>query len=142
MKFWDASAVIPLCLKGPQTPVMKKIAQEDGSLVVWWGTPAECYSAIARLRREGILDATTEGQARRVLTLLKEAWTEVEAGHNLRETVWRVLSLHPLHAADSLQLAAALIWTQGRPVGQHFVCLDHRLRKAAQREGFEVLPAG
>lgn len=43
--------------------------------------------------------------------------------------------------ADSLQLAAALIWSGNHPEGFEFVCLDTRLRDAAQAEGFSVLPA-
>ncbi|MBA2251932.1 MAG: hypothetical protein H0W13_04380, partial [Nitrospirales bacterium] len=48
--------------------------------------------------------------------------------------------LHPLRAADSLQLAAALVWANRQAVGHHFVCLDQRLREAAHREGFVLLP--
>ncbi len=40
MKFWDASAIIPLCLTEPRTPLLKKIAQEDRAIIAWWGTPA------------------------------------------------------------------------------------------------------
>ncbi len=47
---------------------------------------------------------------------------------------------HPLSAADALQLAAGLLWADGRPAHHDFVCLDQRLREAAQREGFRVLP--
>lgn len=53
---------------------------------------------------------------------------------------FRVLLLHPLRAADSLQLAAAFVWANGHPAGHHFVCLDERLRQAAIQEGFIVLP--
>ena len=50
------------------------------------------------------------------------------------------LLLHPLRAADAMQLAAAIVWANGQATGHEFVCLDHRLREAAQREGFTVLP--
>jgi hypothetical protein len=52
----------------------------------------------------------------------------------------RLLGLHPLRAADSLQLAAALVWVDRRPLGRPFICLDSRLREAARREGFTALP--
>ena len=48
--------------------------------------------------------------------------------------------VHPLRAADALQLAAALLWTEGAAMGSQFVCLDQNLREAAVREGFTVLP--
>lgn len=140
MRFWDASAVIPLCLKEPLTPLMKKTSEEDESVVAWWGTPVECWSAFARLRREGILDAEAEEQARRLLSSLASVWTEIQAGSEIRSNAARVLLLHPLRAADSLQLAAALSWARGRTAGYDFVCLDRRLREAARREGFRVLP--
>jgi len=59
----------------------------------------------------------------------------------LRRTAGRALAAHPLRAADALQLAAALTWSAEQPGGEGFVCLDDRLRDAAQREGFAVLPA-
>ncbi len=52
----------------------------------------------------------------------------------------RLLNVHPLRAADSLQLAAALIAADDQPSSRSFVCLDQRLADAAKREGFTVLP--
>jgi hypothetical protein len=62
------------------------------------------------------------------------------AAVEVRENAARALLLHPLRAAGSLQLAAALLWTRGRPAGHDLVCLDERLREAATSEGFAVLP--
>ena len=45
---------------------LAKLAEEDGAMVAWCGTPVECYSAFARLRREGILDPAEEAQAVRL----------------------------------------------------------------------------
>lgn len=140
MKFWDASAIVPLCLREPTSPRVRRVAERDGALVVWWGTPIECYSAFARLRRDGLLSRAGEDQARHVLRQLTGEWTEVEPSREVRENAGRVLLLHPLRAADSLQLAAALLWTQRQPAGHDMVCLDERLREAATREGFTVLP--
>lgn|SRR5689334_5944789 len=36
MKFWDASALIPLCLHERHSAALKRLAQDDESLVVWW----------------------------------------------------------------------------------------------------------
>lgn len=140
MMFWDASAVIPLCLNEPSTPAVKRIAERDGSIVAWWATSIECFSAFARLRREGILTSASERQVRKILSRLAAEWTEIQPGNRLREGAERALLLHPLRTADSLQLAAALIWADGRPSGRPFVCLDARLREAALKEGFTVLP--
>lgn len=141
MKFWDASALIPLCLHERQSAALKRLAQDDESFVVWWGSSVECLSAIARLRRESVLSELEEEQARLILRALQEVWTEVEPTSVVREQAGRVLRLHPLRAADALQLGAALVWCHGDPLKQAVVCLDQRLRGAARREGFTVLPA-
>ena len=75
-----------------------------------------------------------------MLRALMSAWTEVEPTGLVREQAGRVLRLHPLRAADALQLAAALVWCQGDPIYHAFICLDQRLREAARREGFPILP--
>ena len=140
MKFWDASAVLPLCLHEPHTLNLKKLSARDGAVVAWWGTAVECYSALARLRREEALTSADETQARTVLHALMAAWTEIEPSIMVREQAGRVLLLHPLRAADAMQLAAAIVWANGQATGHEFVCLDHRLRETAQREGFTILP--
>jgi uncharacterized protein len=94
---------------------------------------------LARLRREETLTLDEEEQAHAILKALMTGWTEVEPSGSVREQAARVLRLHPLRAADSLQLAAALVWCQGdRP--REFVCLDQRLREAGRREGFTIFP--
>lgn len=141
MKFWDTSALLPLCFKEAHTEIIKKIVSDDESMVVWWGSLVECYSAIARLRREGILDLVSERQVFNILKTLSSGWIEVEPSNEVRQLTRRLLKLHNLRAADALQLAAALVWVERNPVDQGFVSLDHRLREAAQNEGFSVLPA-
>jgi len=140
MKFWDASAIIPLCIDEAQTRVIQDIAKKDGSFVVWWGSIVECYSAFSRLIRDGSMNRDEDAQLRAVLTSLSETWTEIEPSDNIRDLTQRLLRNHPLRAADALQLAAAIIWTDKTPKGHHFVCLDARLRDAASSEGFTVLP--
>lgn len=79
-------------------------------------------------------------QATQVLSRLAAEWTEIELSRGIRAGAARALLLHPLHAADSLRLAAALVWVLGPATGRHLVCLDQRLREAAHREGFLVVP--
>ena len=141
MKFWDASAIVPLCLDEPWTPLLTQVLAEDALMVVWWGSLVECWSAFARLRRDGIFQTSDEEQARTLLAHLATAWTEILPSQAVRDHAARALQWHPLRAADALQLAAALVWVQGQPLGHPFVCLDRRLRAAAQREGFFLIPS-
>jgi hypothetical protein len=49
--------------------------------------------------------------------------------------------VHPLRAADALQLAAAYAAAEQRPASLDMVTLDERLAIAARNEGFVVLDA-
>jgi predicted nucleic acid-binding protein len=140
VKFWDASALVPLCLRESQSPLLRRVAANDGAMVVWWATPIECYSAFARLRRNDTLTRVLEEQARHIVTQLAADWTEIQPSHQVRDAAARALILHSLSAADALQLAAGLLWANGRPAHHDFVCLDQRLRDAAHAEGFQLLP--
>jgi predicted nucleic acid-binding protein len=114
MKFWDASAIIPLCLEEPWTPWLTQVLAEDTLMIVWWGSLVECWSALARLRREGLFQSSEEEHARALLARLAMAWTEVLPSQAVRDHAAHALQRHPLRAADGLQLAAALVWVQGR----------------------------
>jgi uncharacterized protein len=140
VKFWDASAIVPLCLTEPRTPALSRIADDDGAIAAWWTTPVECVSALTRLRRERALTPSDERRAHDLLDRLAAEWTEIAPSTRVRQTAGRLLSRHPLRVANSLQLAAALLWADGNAAGREFVCLDERLREAAEREGFAILP--
>lgn len=90
--------------------------------------------------REGSLTPTDEQAARHVLHILTQSWMEIQPSEALRDTAERLLALHPLRAADALQLASAILWCQGITAEQSFVAFDRRLRDASYREGFTVLP--
>jgi hypothetical protein len=76
--------------------------------------------------------------ASRVLDRLRASWLEIEPSEALRQGAMRLLRVHPLRAADTLQLAAALVWA-GIAAGRGFVTLDQRLADAARAEGFDVV---
>ena len=66
-------------------------------------------------------------------------WQETEPGDAVREIARRLLRVHPLRAADALQLAAAVLASGSRPPTLEFVTLDERLATAARVEGFPVI---
>lgn len=138
MRFWDASALVPLLLEQPLSERSRQLHAADREIVAWWGSSIECASAIARLHREDRLTAAEDRQARSLLTMLSASWFEVQPGDAVRAQAHRLLRLHSLRAADALQLAAALEWGGSPPDGQ-FVSFDERLNTAAEHEGFVTL---
>jgi len=136
--FWDSSAVVPLFVREDATQLAKSYWSRYLP-VVWWGTFVETHAAFRRLRREG--DLTDEGvrNAADRLEAMRRSWKEILPGDELRELAVELLDAHPLYAADSLQLAASLIWCDRRPAKRTFICADQRLSRAAASIGFSVL---
>jgi hypothetical protein len=144
MKFWDSSALVPLFATEARTRAVQSLYTRDPEVVVWWGTVVECASAIARLERDRALSASDAAESFSRLDALAPSWMQIDPSDEIRESARRFLRVHPLRAADALQMAAALVTAERRPSTLAFVTCDDRLREAAGKEGFliENLPAG
>jgi predicted nucleic acid-binding protein len=142
LRFWDASAVVPLLLEEARSETMRAESAERPQLVVWWGTVVECTSAISRRERSGALEPSEATEALETLDRLTRDWREVPPTPTLRDDAQRLVRVHDLRARDALQLAAARIAPDGEPGALPFVTLDERLALAASREGFPLLGAG
>jgi predicted nucleic acid-binding protein len=139
MMFWDSSAIFPLLLEEMGSSNVTGLYQDDPEQTVWCLTEVELTSALARRIREGMLPIDLV-RARERLRMLTARWQEVAALENVRGRALRLLGIHSLHAADALQLAAALVFCDERTESLPFVCLDDRLAEAARRERFPVFP--
>jgi uncharacterized protein len=139
VRFWDASAILPLLLAEPSTRRMQTLAAKDSVMLVWWGSEVECVSALARLERDGALSPQAITLALKRLGQLAAGWHEVDPSDAIREAATRFLRVHPLRAADALQLAAAFLAAERRPASLEMVTLDGRLATAAWKEGFVVI---
>jgi predicted nucleic acid-binding protein len=139
MNFWDTSAVVPLLLDEKQTSAVKTVYQRDPVQMVWCLTDVEISAALSRRVREGL----SEGRSQKIRDdwkTLAQMWRSVASLDLVRARAIRLVQTHPLRAADALQLASALVASGERPETLPFVCLDDRLRDAARREGFPILP--
>jgi hypothetical protein len=139
--FWDSSALIPLCVQERTSNRVRTLAKQF-TPVVWWVTTVEIHSAIARLHRSGELNDAGRQAALDRLSVLSRSWREVLPSDKLRSQAGVLLDTYSLRAADSLQLAAAMIWCQQRPALRRFVSSDGRLCQAAARAGFAVVSPG
>jgi predicted nucleic acid-binding protein len=136
--FWDASALVPLCIHEAASRHARSHLRRFAP-VVWWGSLVEVHSAICRLHRKNeITDLDKKGAVAR-LRSLSLGWREILPGDQIRELATQSLDKYSLRAADSLQLAASLVWREQRPLRRTFICGDHRLSEAAELAGFSVL---
>jgi uncharacterized protein len=139
MKFWDASAVVPLLIHEQSSQRLRSLLARDSDMFVWWGSEVECISALTRRERDGSLTAQAMNAALERLRQLTGLWKEIDPTDAVRETAVRFIRVHPLRAADALQLAAAFQAAEQRPSSLAVITLDERLASAARKEGFAVM---
>jgi predicted nucleic acid-binding protein len=124
VRFWDSSAVIPLLVREASSPALRKLAKKDPQMIVWWGTPVECVSALSGLEREWPTAGGAVESALKRLEALARIWHEVQPVEQVRRMSLRLLRVHPLRAADALQLAAAIAASRNNPPDLPLVSLE------------------
>ncbi len=100
--------MLPLISEEAFSGVVAGLLREDDEIIVWWGTWLECSAAVSRLRRENSLDEAGEEEARAALDRLAGNWVEQRPTDDTRLLAMLVSKRHPLKAADTRQIAAAL----------------------------------
>ncbi len=141
MRYWDASAILPLLYREEQSAAMLGLLGDGSEIVTWWGSEVECTSALARIERDMERDSAALDEAFLRLDDLASCWHELQPATRVKDTARRLLRVHPLRAADALQLASALVASDFQRARLSFVCLDLSLATAARKEGFEVIGA-
>ncbi len=137
LAFWDSSALVPLCVR--QGITTRAIAlYRSYEAVVWWVTPVEIASALARLFRMKQLDSGDWNKARQLAKSLADSWFVVQPSDALRARAAQLVDRYDLRAADSLQLAAAFEWCEDMPQRRAFLTADQKLKEAALLSGFDV----
>ena len=157
MKYWDASALVPLVVAEPASKAVRSRLAEDGHIVTWAWTRTEIVSAIERRTREGLLSRPQRREVLERFAAFADRWDEVTEILAVRTRANALLARHPLRAADAGQLGAACptpaagrrrgaTWRAALLVQEQmaeplpFVCLDGRLAYAAELESLRVIP--
>ena len=137
LAFWDAGALVPLCVRQGITPQAIALYKTHDA-VVWWATPTEIASALARLLRMKQLDSRAWAKSNKLAQSLADSWSVIQPSDALRATSIRLVDRYDLRAANSFQLAAALEWCEYAPQGRVFLTADQKLRDAALLSGFDA----
>lgn len=141
MRFWDASAVVPLIIDEPSSDRVRGWIEEDEQVALWGLTRLELVSAVERRAREGRLPAAHRVGALRRIAAFADIAHEVTDLLSVRSKSVALLARHAIRAADAAQLGAALVVADPDPSSLTMVVLDRRLAEAAAREGLDVLTA-
>lgn len=140
MKFWDASAVVPLIVREEKTEYCVKKFRSDEDVLVWTLSKIEVLSALCRRFRENSLNEGAFELAKDRMNDFFDMVFEVVSISKVKERALRLLQVHPLKSADALQLAAVLVSTEEDPSRLPIICFEERLSRAARCEGFIVNP--
>lgn len=135
--FWDASALVPLCVHEAASRQARSHLMGFAP-VVWWGVSSKFAVRFAA----SIATSRYQTSTNKEPWLVWHYWIAVGGkffpmtkSATWQSSPWTKYSLR----ADSLQLAASLIWCEQRPSKRNFICGDHRLALAADSAGFSVL---
>lgn len=138
--YFDTSALIKKYIPEKDSEVILDIWEKAEGIGISKVGYAEVMAVFYRKKREGHFPSPL---FRRILQNFKEDWKSfilIEVSPALETIIERLCSRHSLRGFDALHLASAGILRDKihQPVG--FVCIDIRLREAADQEHFEVLP--
>ena len=139
MRYWDASALVPLIVGEPTSEKMRGLLVEDDRIATWVWSYTEIASAVERRARHRMISQEQRLSVLQRLLLLADSWDEVTDVLAVRSRANSLVARHPLRAADAGQLGAALLLQEQVAAPLSFVCLDRKLSIAASREGLHVL---
>ena len=139
MRYWDASAVVPLLVNEQASAQSRELLRADGEIATWWLSKVECASALNRLARDGQIPERNLRDCLSDLEILADSWVEIQPVGEVRSIALRLLRVHTIRTADAMQLASAIVLAREDRHATEFVCYDRRLGEAADREGFSVL---
>src|SRR5438105_2265893 len=97
--FWDASALLPLCVQEPLTSALTALYQRSQT-VVWWATSVELASGLARLARMRLISSTDLAAAHRSAIQLAAWWSVIAPNVAIRERAITLVERYDLRAAD------------------------------------------
>ena len=138
MRYWDASALVPLIASESGTAQARSWLASDSEIVTWAWTRVEIKSAIERRAREGALSREERRNVLDRLNTFADTWDEVAEILAVRSQAGLLLARHPLRAAEAGQLGAALLVQEQLGGLLEFLSLDRRLLEAAELEGLRV----
>ena len=136
--YLDTSALVKLLVTEPESPIVAKLTEAAHTVATSQIAYVEACSALARRRRERLLDAETYLHARKTLA---EHWLDLAAVELDEIQSGDLTHKHDLRAFDAVHLAAALsLRKNAKHVAIQFCSFDERQRAAAARENLIVLP--
>jgi uncharacterized protein len=133
--YFDTSAVIPLIIEEPSTPVCQRLWNDATRIASVRLLYAEASAALARAHRMARLTTTQLDEAMAALDDIVAELDQVEVNDQLVRTAGALARTHGLRGYDAVHLGAGMYISDSEVV---FVTGDSSLAAAAQAQGFAV----
>ena len=92
MRYWDASALVPLIVAEPASSVVRERLAEDDRIATWVWSYTEIVSAVERRARDGAISPDQRLSVLQRLLLLAECWRSRKSA--------RIRSFRPLGVVE------------------------------------------
>ena len=89
MRYWDASALVPLLVAKQSSDTVRQLLREDDHVITWAWTRTEMVSAIERRTRENSLPRARRREILERLTSFATTWDEIDDVSSVRpRAIW------------------------------------------------------
>lgn len=136
--YLDTSALVKLFVIEPASELVAEFTEGSDTVVTSRIAYVEACSALARRRREKLLDAQAQLRAQKAL---RERWDDLVTVGLDEFEAGSLTSKYDLRAFDAVHLAAALkVRAHSKDIPFQFCSFDIRQRTAAAAENLVVIP--
>jgi predicted nucleic acid-binding protein len=135
----ESSAVLAWLLDEAAAPEVRELLSRAAVIVASDLTLIECDRVLQRVIALGELNAAEAADRHAYLTAAASQWQILHLAGEVVDRVRQPFPAEPIRTLDAIHLASALI-ARGALPGLRLLSLDDRVRAAARKLGFEVLP--
>lgn len=139
MLYVDTSALVKLYIEETSSSELKSVVAKAEAVAVCRIAWAEAHAALSRRAREMPTDIAVIEQAKAALRIDWPHFVVLEVTQTLVERAGQFADTFALRGYDSVQLAAAFEASRIAQTPIAFACFDHRLNKASEVLGMEVI---
>lgn len=139
MLYCDTSALVKLYIEETGSAELKSVVAHSEAVAVCRISWAEAHAALSRRAREIPDDSAVIEQAKIALGKDWPHFVVLEITQALVERAGHYADTFALRGYDSVQLAAAFEAGHIAEIPIEFACFDHRLNKAAEVLGMEII---